>query len=459
MERTHFLGGVEDLDRANLDNLQLAALRRQVERVTHASPFYRERLEKAGIRVENIRTLDDLRAIPLVSKSELIADQESHPPFGTRMTVDSDQIARYEVTSGTSGLGQEIYGLTYSDMESVGSLAGWTMAMGGIHRGDRVAVMLPLGYLQGPWGGHWGGQSLGLSVLHLGLAPDTATKLRYLQQFRVNALYTPTPTFLMRLTSTAQEMGLNLKRDFHDLRFAWIVAETYPIEWVSRMEDMWGLRLHEAYGSTGGAFAASCEQGLAPGGNRGYLHNADWNVLLEVIDPVTGEPVGEMEYGEAVITTLRREASPLIRFRTGDKVRLMPHQGCPCGRRTVAIEAGTITRLDDMIKIKGMNVWPSAVDSVLLGCEAVLDYYAVVGIDDTGREYARLNVAFRDPITGDPRNRQLSDLQRKIQAITNVTMELHEVEPETLPRFEYKARRWQDRRSGDMLAGLKGASS
>jgi phenylacetate-CoA ligase len=230
------------------------------------------------------------------------------------------------------------------------------------------------------------------------------------------------------------------------------MAESYPVEWISRTEQHWGLELREVYGSTGGAYAVSCEKGLASDGHRGYLHNADWNVLLEVIDPETGQPVAEGEIGEAVITTLVRQASPLIRFRTGDRVRLLAHDGCLCGRQTAAIEAGTIGRLDDMLKLKGMNVWPSAVDEIVLGAESVEEYNATVGLDDRGYEYVHLDVVLSKAIPTADRAAHLSELKRRLRSATNVSMELREAEMDSMRTFEYKARRWQDKRSVDLLA-------
>ncbi len=457
VERRRFLGGVEDLSRAELDELQLRRLRRQLARIKDA-PFFARHLGNQfdPDKIRSLRHFAD--AVPTIEKADLLADQEAEPPFGTRLTVSPEEVARFEITSGTSGLGQETYGLTWADMETIGTMGAWTFAMAGVERGDRVGVTLPLGYLQGPWGGDWASRALGCAVYHLGLAPDSATKLRYMQRFAINGLYTPTPTYLMRLTRIAEGMGLEPRRDMPSFKTAWLAGEAYPIVWAQRMEEFWGIRLCETYGSTQGAFASTCEYGVVPDGVRGVLHNADWNVLLEVVDPVTGEPTPEGGTGEALITTLVREASPVLRFRTKDRVRLMPHDACPCGRQTVALEAGTIGRLDDMIKVKGMNVWPAAVESIVLGDQRVEEYVAEVGIDDRGHEYVHLKVAFRAGVSSEERARILPELTKRVRAATNVSMEGTEIDAQDLPTFEYKARRWFDRRSDQLSATVVGGT-
>lgn len=440
-----------------MEQLQLRRLVTQLRRVYEKAPFYRRLFDEAGFDPYAIDSINDFRGkAPFVRKTDLISDQEKYPPFGTRLTVVPEEVCRFEITSGTSGLGQEVYGLTATDAATIGTMTAWTLSMSGIGPGDRLAVTLPLGYLQGPWGGHWGAEALGCPILHLGLAPDTASKLRYMQRFGVNALYTPTPTYLMRLTNVAVELGLDPRRDFPDFEVAWLAAEPYPVEWVERMREFWGITLVETYGSTQGAFAASCEYGLLHGAERGYLHNVDWNVLLEVVDPVTNEPVAPGETGEAVITTLVREASPVIRFRTGDLVRLMPDD-CPCGRHTVSIEAGTIGRVDDMLKVKGMSIWPAAVDRTVLGSGEILEYVAEVGLDHRGYETVRLNVAFHSSLSSEARAERCVVLRKQLHALTNVTMDVVESKLEEMPTFEYKARRWVDRRKEQLATATVGA--
>jgi phenylacetate-CoA ligase len=444
---------IDRLSRKELDSLKLDRLRLQLARAYTSSDLYRRKFEAADFDPASVRSLGDFaERAPTVDKAEFIEDQEAHPPFGTRLSVAPEDVARWEVTSGTSGLGQEVYGLTWADIEIVGSHGAWAFAAQGIGAGDRIAVTLPLGYLQGPWGGDFAARSLGCSVVHLGLAPSSEAKLNHLRRFGVNGLFTPTPTYLMRLTKVAREMGLDPRRDLPDLRMALIAGESYPIAWVKTVQDFWGIKLTEGYGSTQGAFAGSCETGVVRGEERAVLHCMDGDLLMEVVDPETGHPVAPGEAGEVVLTTLRRQASPTIRFRTRDLVRLLPHDGCPCGRQTVAIEAGTIQRLDDMIKVKGMNIWPAAVDDVVLASDDVQDYCAEVTVDEDGYERVRMRVAFSPRLAAGALSTASERLSRQLRATTNVSMELEAVGLEALPNNEYKSNRWFDRRDAALMA-------
>lgn len=458
-ERRTFFGPMECATRPELEEVQVRRLRQQLERLQHL-PFFNNQFRTKGFRPERLASLKEFAAeVSLVDKNMLVADQDAHPPLGSRLAVTESEVARFETTSGTSGLGQEIYALTTADMETIGSMGGWLLAMQGVEPGDKVAVTLPLGYLSGPWGGHWAARALGCSVYHLGLVPDSIGKLRFLERFSINALFTPTPTYLLRLARTAEEIGLDPRRDLPRFKTAWLAGESYPIEWAEWMQQFWGdVALCEAYGSTQGAFAGTCEYGIVYSGQRGYLHNMDWNVLLEVVDPDTEEPVAEGEWGEAVLTTLMRQATPVVRFRTRDRVRLLPHQGCPCGRQTMAIEAGTIGRYDDMIKVKGMNIWPAAVDATILSNAEVDEYVGTVGVDDQGQEYVRVSIALRPDVDDHHRPGICATLAARLRDLTNVSMDVMEVDRETLPHFEYKARRWTDSRNQDLVRTAAGPS-
>jgi phenylacetate-CoA ligase len=453
LENGTMLRQIDSLSRKELDELQLRRLKEQLMRVHASSEFYRRRFAAAAFDPSSLRSIEEFsERAPVVDKAEFLEDQQAHPPFGTRLTVAPEEIARWEVTSGTSGLGQEVYGLTSRDIETVGSHIAWGFANQGLRPGNRIAVTLPLGYLQGPWGGDFAARALGCSVIHLGLAPSSQAKLEFLVRFGINALFTPTPTYLMRLTTVASEMGLEPRRDLSSLKVALIAGEPYPTSWVTAVQEFWGINLVEGYGSTQGGFAATCQYGLLNGEDRGVLHCMDSDVLTEVVDPTTGAPVEPGDSGELIITTLRREASPTIRFRTRDLARLLPHDHCPCGRQTVAIEAGTISRLDEMIKIKGMNIWPSAVDEVMFATGDIDDYIAEVSVDERGYERVQVKVAFRPDLSSDAVPEAQERLSRQIFATTNVTMDIIQVSRESLPAAEYKSKRWFDHRDSDFQA-------
>jgi phenylacetate-CoA ligase len=206
------------------------------------------------------------------------------------------------------------------------------------------------------------------------------------------------------------------------------------------MEDVWGTVIHDIYGSTqlNLNYAITCKYGAVPDGQFGYYHLADYYALVEVLDKETDKPVRYGEWGEPVVTTFSRVAMPLIRFRSNDRVKLLPPGLCDCGRTSRALwEMGTISRYDDMIKIKATNVWPQAVDEAVFSFDEIDEYNGRVFITDDGKKMA-LDNKLKATI--------LSKLREKIKEMTQVTMRIEEVPHGTLPRFEYKVRRWKDER-------------
>ena len=216
------------------------------------------------------------------------------------------------------------------------------------------------------------------------------------------------------------------------------------------MEEIWGTVLHDIYGSTqlNLNYAITCKYGVVPDGEYGWYHLADYYALVEVLDRETGRPVRSGEWGEPVITTFSREAMPLIRFRSNDRVRLLPPDLCDCGRTSRALwEVGTISRYDDMIKIKATNVWPQAVDQAVFSYAEIEEYNGRVFITEDGMEVAKVSVEFKKMKMDDETKQSvLRKLSEKIKEATQVTMALEEVPHGTIPRFEYKVRRWTDER-------------
>jgi phenylacetate-CoA ligase len=199
---------------------------------------------------------------------------------------------------------------------------------------------------------------------------------------------------------------------------------------------------------------SNCEQGAVTDGRRGLLHFYEWAALLEVLDPETLDPVGPGEAGELVVTLLEKEASPLVRFRTRDKVVLMPHEDCPCGRDLRAIEAGTVSRWDDMVKIKGENVFPHEVDEIIFARPGIAEYQGRVTIGAAGRDVAEIRVALVGS-AGEP-GTLLDRLRQELKARTNITFDLRTVPLDELPQWttpDVKPRRWIDERQARLAAG------
>ncbi|HZQ27320.1 MAG TPA: AMP-binding protein [Acidimicrobiales bacterium] len=447
---------IEHLSRERVLELQWRKLAFQLDHLFANNPFYAERFRAAGVKSGDITSLQAFtEAIPFCDKQDLLADQLAHPPYGLRLGVREDQVAMPFLTSGTSGIGQEAYGHTWSDALLAGTkyLEG-PLWWAGLRKGDRIFAMAPVATL-----------AFGLMVqetLRLaGYQPfqtfvmDSAAKLQMMQRFPPAAIVA-TPAHLARLSSVAREMGIAPRDAFPTLKGLFVAGQAYPAELGPRLEELWGTKLYETYGSSqgNGHMAATCELGaVRPDGGRGALHIYEHRVLLEVIDPDTGEHVAPGEEGMAVITTFEIEGSPLVRFRTNDRARYLGHE-CSCGRPWAMIEAGSIGRYDDMVKVRGMNIWPQVVDDVVFAGGLVDEYVATISVDDGGLEQIDLTYALLDStaaqMSEDARRDLAAGLVKQLKAKTNVTFKVREVARTDLPVFEFKAVRWHDRRTSDL---------
>ncbi|TDA63686.1 MAG: phenylacetate--CoA ligase family protein [Clostridia bacterium] len=438
---------IETMERHALEELQFNKLLNLLRFAYNSIPFYRVKCDAVGVRPGDIGSLDDFYAKwPMIMKADLIQDQEANPPYGTRIGVPMDKVVQIHITSGTSGSGQEVYLQTVQDVEYSGTL--WTLHFftTGIRKGDIVANLIPMGPLAGSLSIEQSLAQLGAIPLHLAIY-DTEVKLKYMRKFRVNYMLTQ-PAYLTRLALFCKELGLDPRQEFPSLKGITIMAEPYPVFWAQQMESFWGCTIHEIYGSTqvGSILAGSCEPGVTPNGQRGTLHIYEHSNLVEVRNPETNDLVADGQAGELIITTLSRQGSPLIRYRTGDLVTLVAYDRCGCGRTLNALQAGTVCRLDDMIKMKGTNVWPQAVEEVVFSREEIEEYNGRVFIDEQGREQVELLIEFKRGYENLDRAPFMAKLVTDLKDKTQVTMLVREVPYGTIQRYEYKVRRWRDER-------------
>jgi phenylacetate-CoA ligase len=245
-------------------------------------------------------------------------------------------------------------------------------------------------------------------------------------------------------------MGINPRRDFPDLRAVDATTQAYTLDWAREMEDFWGCSVAEMFGASQSipGLMFCCEGGVQHQGRRKMLHALEHRLLFEVIDPETGRHVGSGEEGELVVTTLTRTATPLIRFRMGDKVVYQGHAECDCGRPFAGIQAGTVARYDDMIKIKGQNVWPEAVDAAVFSFREVEEYKATVFIDAEGRETVIVQYEIKPTTAVSDAHRSAlpEKLQAHVRQRVGITIQFIEAAHDSLPRYEFKTRRWTDQR-------------
>lgn len=457
--RNVFLPALENMERADLEALQVHKLQTQLNRLQNANQFYADLWKRERFDPKDIRNVADIRRVPFTSKLSFIEDQRAYPPFGRRLGVPLEQVGEITETSGTSGKGKEVHGHTVRDMHLRGQMTGHGWAWAGLRPEDIAVFHIPATNSASLYTMLRGIRSVGrlpYLVGHLGFEE----RLSIMSQHGVNAMYM-TPSGLNGLTALCDQLGLDPRQTFPDLRFVMVSAESWPVEWVLRMEERWNTKITEVYGSTqlNAAYgAACCEGGAVINGHRGNQHLFEWTSLYEVVDPETDEPVAPGESGELIITHLDKQASPLVRFRSGDRVTLFPWSRCSCGRQLDVIEAGTIGRVDDMLKVKGATIWPAEVDQVVFAQAEVSEYQARVFIGDKGRDEIELRFATRGSLTRAAVESLTGVLRSALKEQTTVTFRLRHVDEAELPNFAHpdkKARRWVD----DRHAGLAGKAS
>lgn len=454
MQARYFNPRIERLPRADLEALRWRRVLATVEHAYAGSPFYRRLFQRAGVRPQDIRSPDDFRRrVPAIRKTDVLEDQREHPPLGSMIAVPPEQLEYCFLTSGTSGKGQEVHAFTAADLQE--SLTSWAMSLhwSGVMPGDTAYLMVPVGVTAGPVSLLAAFQRYGLRTFAVG-AMDGEARLAMMQRFQPQ-FFSTGPVYLRRLTIICQERGIVPRRDFPALKAIKLGSFGFEVAWAREMEEFWGAKLIDTYASTqcGGGIASTCEHGTwLPDGRRSMMHFPEHKVHVEVIDPATGEPAREDEEGEVVLTTFTREAMPMVRYRTGDRAVFKSHRQCHCGRPFDGVEAGTVSRYDAMMKIRGMNLWPEAVDAVVLAHPWIDEYNGRVEVAGNGREVVRILVDFK-PDAGagaNDRPRVLAQLQTQIEERTGVAVQVLEAGPGEIERFAYKEKRWKDQRSSRM---------
>ncbi|MFC3712558.1 phenylacetate--CoA ligase family protein [Sphingoaurantiacus capsulatus] len=441
------------MTRAELEAFQLAKIRKLVSRLHATSPYYRAKMESAALTPDAITSLDIFRGrLPTSNKADFLADQLAHPPFGGRLSIGRAEVALVNMTGGTSGQGQEIYGRSQRDTHLLGYLHALPWFMAGLRPGDIAINCVPAGGMTtGGWGPGEGLRILGATGFHVGGGMSTDAKIDLMLRLGdVNFIYAST-NYLHTLTEALLKRGISPREAFPNMHGLFIAAEGYPLEWAAEIEARWGCRLQEGYGSTqlagfGGSTGSAGVFGKD--GARGVMRLFEWETFYEIVDPETMVPVAPGELGEMVVTNLSVEGSPVVRFRTGDAARWIPHGEIGDGCAWNGIECGTIGRFDDMIKIRGNNMWPTAVDSAVFAHADVGDYAGRVFTEDSKTE-CELRVAFADHashLTPDQRSQLLTSIKKLVKERTNVGMRVTECARSELPEFAYKARRWKDER-------------
>ncbi|MDX6376355.1 MAG: phenylacetate-CoA ligase [Gaiellaceae bacterium] len=435
----------ERFERASVDEIRAHQLRTVSEllaEVQATNAFYGELWRSHGADIDRVTSLEEFTArIPFVTKSDFLADQQAQPPYGRRheRSLATPGGRLLSTTSGTSGRGQEVHLQTAREMEGMGQVYSYGYRWAGLQPGDDLALAMPLTMLGGGRLEFHGAQTYGLGVLAIGNY-DAEHKVEVLRRFD--------PAGLVSITAYLGRLGAVLDGDPPaGMRAVMTGGEGAGFEWLLRLQDSWQAAVHDRYGSSqaGNDHAFTCEHGIGTVARPGMLHNIDPYVLAEVIDPATGRHVGDGEVGEIVVTILYRRDAPIIRCRMGDRAVYREPGYCACGRPFGGFEVASIGRMDDMRKVKGINVWPSAVDDVVFAFAAITDYQVVLETGPAGQERAALRIMadLSDPAAATLLREQLG---QSVEERLGFRFAIEMAEPGSLAQVEWKAKRWIDRR-------------
>ena len=423
----------ETIDRERLEELQLRRLGDMLARIHERVPFYRSQLDDAGFQPGDLKSLGDLDRLPFTEKN----DFRDNYPSGL-FAVPMDEVVEIHSSSGTTGR-PVVGGYTQADLATWAELVCRLAVAVGVHEGDVAQIAFGYGMFTGGFGLHYGLQRAGATVVPIS-AGNTARQLQFMRDFGTTVLIA-TPSYALYIGDVLQRRGMPLE-DLR-LRLGLFGAETCSEEMRARIEGRLPIRATDNYGLTeliGPGVAGECEC-------RSGMHISEDHFLVECLDPTTSEPVADGEVGELVISALTRECSPVLRYRTRDLTTLT-RERCDCGRTTARM-GKVVGRTDDMFIISGVNIFPSAIESVLFAIEGVEPFYQIVlersGSIDTFEVHVEVTDALFEGWMDDLRvfERRVTEELRSA-LLVRPTVKL--VEPGTIERTEGKARRVLDHR-------------
>jgi phenylacetate-CoA ligase len=423
----------ETMPRAQLRELQEQRLRWTVRWAYERVPHYRQAFEEAGVTPADIQTIEDLQRLPFISKSEL----REHYPYGL-FAVPLDQVVRIHSSSGTTGT-PVVVGYTRGDLNTWAELVARIAVAAGVERGDVAQISFGYGLFTGGFGLHYGLERVGATVIPVS-AGQTERQIRIMKDFGSTVLVC-TPSYAMYLGETAEAMGV--KPGDLKLRIGMFGAEPWSEGMRAEIEARLGLFATDNYGLTevmGPGVAGECRE-------RNGMHIAEDHFIVEVIDPELGTPVEPGEVGELVFTSLTKEAFPVIRFRTRDLTRLIP-EPCPCGRTFVRMEK-VRGRTDDMLIVRGVNIFPSQIEQALTEIEGVEPHFQVI-VDRTGSlDELEVHVEIEERFLPDAMRKLVEfekQVEDKLAAALGIRAKVKLVEPRSIERTEGKANRVIDKR-------------
>ncbi|OPY36380.1 MAG: long-chain-fatty-acid--CoA ligase [Methanoregula sp. PtaU1.Bin051] len=425
---------IEEMPVPELKEMQYRLLKTLVYRLYSFSPFYHDRMVANKVHPDDIRELSDVKKLPFMFKKDL---RDNYPD--KFFTAPREELVRYHVSSGTTGK-PTVVGYTENDLNLWTNSLARALTSCGLGRGDTIQVSYGYGLFTGGLGLHYGAERIGAIVLPTSVG-NTERQIELMQDLGSTAIAC-TPSYLLHMGEVAEKMGVSIAKDTQ-LKTAILGAEPWTEKMRERMEEWLGIKAYDIYGTSelsGPMFTECTEQ-------KGFHIWSDI-ALTEVIDPASGEPVAPGERGELTVTILQKEALPMIRYRIGD-ITTMDEEPCPCGRthpRVHRIQG----RVDDMLIIRGINVFPSQVEHALMGIPEVGQHFQIVvdrkgALDDMMVRVELAPGSFSDKITDIMHIK--SKVEHKLLNFLNVKANVELVEPGSLPRFEGKSKKVVDKRS------------
>jgi phenylacetate-CoA ligase len=425
---------MEEMPKEDLQRMQYKLLKSLVYRLYSFSPFYHDRMKEHNIHPDDIRQLADVKKLPFMFKRDL---RDNYPD--KIFTATKEDLVRYHVSSGTTGK-PTVVGYTQNDLNLWTTSLARALTSIGLGRGDVIQVSYGYGLFTGGLGMHYGAERIGATVLPTSVG-NTERQIELMQDLGATAIAC-TPSYLLHIGEVAEKMGINIRKDTQ-LRTGILGAEPWTEGMRVRMEDWLGIKAYDIYGTSelsGPMFTECTEQ-------KGFHIWSDV-ALVEIIDPKTEEPLEAGEKGELTITILQKEALPMIRYRIGD-ITTMEEDTCACGRTHPRIQR-IQGRVDDMLIIRGINVFPSQIEYVLMAIPEVGQHFQIIvdrkgALDDLLVRVELTRESFSDKINDIMRVRQ--NVEHRLRSSLNVNVNVELVEPGSLPRFEGKSKKVIDKRS------------
>jgi len=430
----------EELETQSRDEWEQQKLRLLQDHLHHAyanSPYYRASFDAAGVHPDQVRSLDDIRRFPFIDKQVLRERQLSVPPFGDLVAVPERDIVYISASSGSTGVptASPFSAQDFDDWIDYEARQFWSS---GLRPEDRYCHSLNFSlFVGGPC--VLGAQKLGALSIHAGTVPSERL-LAILRQFQATAIWT-TPSYAWYLGETAVKEGIDIRNELNIKRI-FVAGEpggSIP-ETRQRIEALWGASIYDYYGLSDifGSCAGMCEE-------KNGLHWAEDHILVEVLDQQSGEPVKEGERGELVLTTLKKSARPMVRFRTGDIVSFTS-EPCSCGRTSIRM-LGVHGRLDDMLIIKGINVFPSDIEAIARKDHDFTGEYKLIVERENHLDRLTVEVERAAAYSGNDTDLAARFI-RQLQSVTGISAKVSILPADSLPRATHKAKRVEDRREG-----------